>query len=131
MESNEYEYGILWMDLQHSKLIEWFNKLHNAFEEGTYTLELLQISKFMEWYVMDHFEMEEAYMQKYGYPEYEQHKKLHLEFSSDYSKFTQTMLKNEMQVGSELLLMLYDFITRHIADEDGKYAEFLKKNGVK
>jgi hemerythrin-like metal-binding protein len=131
MESKEFEYGIIWMDLQHSRLINWFNKLHDSCEEGTCTIEILQLSKFLEWYMLDHFEMEERYMKKFGYLEYEKHKSDHLEFSSNYSKLRASHLKKEKEVGNEFLWVLADWIMKHIGAEDSKLAEHLIKNGVK
>ena len=131
MESQEFAYGIFWMDMQHSRLIAWFNKLHDSCETGTCTMEILQISKFLEWYIMDHFEMEEIYMKNFSYPEYEDHKREHLQFASDYAELTKTMLKKEKEVANDFLLVLANWIIKHIAEEDAKLAKHLKKKGVK
>jgi len=131
VELGDFKYGLVWMDAQHSKFIEWFNKLYAACEEGKCALEIIQISKFIECYILDHFLIEESYMNKYNYPNFEQHKREHLKFTSDYKKFTETSLKKGNVVGDELLEIMADYIMKNITHEDQKLAKFLRRKGVK
>ena len=59
MEAKDFEHGLLWMDLQHANLIEWFHKLDESCEKGSCEIEILKISKFIEGYISEHFSMEE------------------------------------------------------------------------
>ena len=131
MESNDYKHGLLWMDLQHEKLINWFHQLNCSCEKSTCKIKNKQIFEFLEWHILDYFAMEEIYMGKYGYDEYEYHKKEHIHFTSEYLKFTHNLPKKEQRGATELSLILANWIMKHVGPEDEKLATFLKERGIK
>ena len=131
MEQNEYKHGIMWMDWQHNDLINEFNGLHDACEEGSCALTLMKSSKTLERYVEEHFGLEEAYMQKFAYPDFKKHQREHLAFKQKFKDFHATGLDDEQKVGGDLLWMMIDWIMKHIMITDKELARFLTKKGAK
>ena len=131
MEQNEYKHGIMWMDWQHQDLINEFNSLHGACEEDSCALALMKSSKALERYVEEHFGLEEAYMQKFAYPDFKKHKREHLAFRQKFKDFHATGLNDEKKVGNDLLWMMMNWIMKHIMITDKELAKFLAKKGVK
>ena len=130
-ESEEYEHGILWMDWQHAGLIKEFNTLHEACREGGSALTIMKTSKALERYIEEHFGLEEAYMKQFGYPDFKRHQMEHLTFRQKFQDFHETGLDGEDKVCSDLVLILTEWIMKHIMITDCKVAEFLASKGIK
>ena len=131
MESDDYKHGIIWMDWQHDGLIKEFNALHEACEKGDSALAIMKSSKTLERYIEDHFGLEETYMKKYGFPDFKRHQREHLTFRQKFKEFRETGLDREDKVGSDLLLLMMDWILKHILITDKVVAKFLARKGVK
>jgi hemerythrin-like metal-binding protein len=131
MENEDFKHGIVWMDWQHDGLIKEFNALHDACEEGTCALTIMKTSKTIERYMEDHFGLEEAYMKRFAFPDFKRHQREHLAFRQRFKEFGQTGLAGEKKVGGDLLLMLMDWIMKHIQQTDLEVAKFFLRKGVK
>ena len=131
MDNHEYQHGITWMDWQHGDLINEFNKLYDSLEKGSCALTLMKSSRIIEKYVEDHFGLEELYMQKFNFPDLKKHQTEHLGFRQRFKAFQATGLAGEMEAGKDLILLLIDWIMKHIMVTDKELAKFLAKKGVK
>ena len=118
------------MDWQHDGLIKEFNALHEACEKGDSALAIMKTSKTLERYIEDHFGLEETYMQKYGFPDFKRHQREHLTFRQKFKEFRETGLDREDKVGSDLLLLMMDWILKHILITDKVVAKFLARKGA-
>ena len=131
MAQEDFKHGIIWMDWQHEDLIKEFHRLSDACEQGSCAIEIMKISRTLERYVKEHFGQEEAYMQKYNFPDFKKHQREHLTFRQKFKEFQDTGLKGEKEAGDELLWMIINWIMKHIMNTDKILAKFLAKKGVK
>ncbi len=126
----DFEIGVEQIDDEHREIIYNFNKLYSLMKAGKghdYYVELLF---FLKSYIVTHFAHEEKIQKDNGYPEYEQHRNLHMQFSSE------VMTMEKCHVGDsatniELIhmsLYIRDWLYHHILVEDVKVGEFIKNN---
>lgn len=122
--------GVAKVDKQHKEL---FNRLNDFIKvvrnkKGKINEEKIQETlNFMEEYVVVHFNSEEKIQQKYDYPNYEEHHRIHEEFKAEVAKF-----KKQFESGNydEDLIMefsgrLLTWLINHVADEDQKIADYI------
>lgn len=117
-------------DEQHKALVGLINKLYDSVKAGQVISVLGSISTELVKYTDTHFKSEEALFQKHGYPEFEQHKKEHEEFT----KYV-TELKDNLNYGKafdfpELIKYLMRWLYEHILVTDKKYTVFLNRKDV-
>ncbi|MBI3397998.1 MAG: hemerythrin family protein [Deltaproteobacteria bacterium] len=121
--------GVNEIDNQHKELFKRINNLLDACTQGKGKEEVGSVIKFLEDYIITHFNAEEAIQKKNGYPDYETHKGLHDEFRKNFSE-----LKNRFETkGAGLYLVLLtnrtivDWLINHIGKMDKAIGAFLKK----
>lgn len=117
-------------DEQHKVLVGLINKLYDSVKAGQVISVLESISTELVNYTVTHFKSEEALFQEHGYPEFEQHKKEHEEFT----KYV-TELKDNLNYGKafdfpELIKYLMRWLYEHILVTDKKYSVFLNRKDV-
>ena len=124
--SKELLIGIDHIDKQHKALIEYTNNLISLGSKASNQEEIEKSLVFMGTYVLKHFADEEALQVKIGYPQYERHHKLHLDFINVYK----TLVDNYKRNGhSPKFITVYKstvvaWVVNHIMAEDqiiGKY----------
>ncbi|MEN8135924.1 MAG: hemerythrin family protein [Thermodesulfobacteriota bacterium] len=130
MEVDGYKHGIVWMDWQHADLIKEFRALHAACKKGDSALAIMKSSRTLERYIEDHFGLEETYMDKYGFPDFKRHQQEHATFGQKFKEFRETGLAGADKVGADLLLLMVDWIMKHIMVADKEVAKFLAREGV-
>ena len=128
----EFELGIKSIDLQHKKLLDIGNKIHELLkrydEEGDVFDEINSVISELKDYTVYHFETEEALFLKYNYPDYESHKTEHDDFiqylnSIDYSDIDE----DQGDFIKELLAKIFNWIFNHIITTDFMYVDYLKR----
>lgn len=123
--------GILQLDIQHKNLINMINNLYNAMSAGKGKEILPNILKEMSAYAVSHFSTEEKFMQQYGYPEYETHKKEHELFVKKVQEFNREFAKGNISITLNVANFLKTWLSNHIQNTDKKYGPFLNEKGVK
>jgi hemerythrin len=119
--------GVKEIDDQHKEFIKNLNKLLDAMTQGKGREEVGNIISFLEIYIDKHFELEQEYMRRYMYPDYEKHKGLHAEFMTEVAR-----LKREFNKGSGITMVLQterdliQWFFRHIKETDKALGKFLK-----
>lgn len=119
--------GVEEIDSQHREFIKNLNKLLDAMTQGRGRDEVGNIIYFLEGYIEKHFELEQEYMRRFMYPDYEKHKALHSEFMEEVGR-----LKRQFNEGSGITVVLQtkkDLIKwffRHIKETDKALGRFLK-----
>jgi len=120
--------GIEIIDEQHKELIVRVNSLLEACQQGKGKLVMAGILKFLAEYAVSHFAEEEKYMQKFNYPDYDNHKAQHAKFISDFG-----LLKDKFDTqgaGINLVLVtnktIVDWLVNHINNTDKALGAFLK-----
>jgi len=127
---SDYSVNIKEIDLQHMKLIELINQLHNAMKAGKGKEVMGKILEELVNYTTYHFNNEEKLFEKYGYPEVHVHKRQHSDLVKQVTNY-----KNDFDSGKSVLTMnlmnfLKDWLTKHILDTDKQYTSFLNSKGV-
>jgi len=120
--------GIELIDDQHKELFSRTNELLNACNTGKGKEEVGRLIKYLEDYVVTHFNDEEGLQLKLNYPKYKEHKILHdnfiqevrvlkEKFNSDGSTLTLTIEINKKVI---------DWLINHIGKMDREFGNFIK-----
>jgi len=120
--------GIFEIDNDHKAMIEQLQSLIEAYHTGKADHKILELFGFLENYVDKHLSLEEQYMEKYNYPDYDEHKRQHEEFK-DHCCALRDEYKDKGGTTRLVILvkqMLVDHFTTHVSTVDKKMAEFFK-----
>lgn len=113
------------IDLQHRRLLELTNVLHDAMlqKQGREAVEICLTDLVS--YTQYHFSAEETKMIRCAAPDYSQHKREHEGFISKISTFQKEFESNQIGLSIELLNFLRDWIVHHIicTDKQVNYCE--------
>jgi hemerythrin-like metal-binding protein len=134
-----WKYGVAWspeletgneeIDSQHRQLFALTSNVVDACAKGRNAAVLEEALDFLASYTVKHFADEEALQLKCGCPEYENHKKLH----DDFTKTIAALIAEHKTAGSSAGLSgkVYSVIVRwlvqHIKGEDAKIAAYIRK----
>ncbi|MEG3639223.1 hemerythrin domain-containing protein [Magnetococcus sp. PR-3] len=90
-----------------------------------------QLIKYLNRYVGEHFDHEEALMQKVAYPLYEEHKRIHDNFKKRLNRQLLAFADEQLhpQHKQELLRSLALWVLQHIMENDQKIGDFLRQQG--
>ena len=131
IEWNEkYSVNISTIDEEHKELIRIINEAivskqhHNDLEEISILLKELTM------YALKHFSTEETYMVEFNYPEFQNHKKEHHDFSNKMIAYCNKVIEGEYQIENEIIEYLMQWLVNHIQVTDKKYVACFKKNGL-
>jgi hemerythrin len=125
---DELSVGVNAIDDQHKELINRFNALLRACNDGHGKEEVGELLGFLRDYVAVHFCDEEALQQEQGYPGYPAHRHQHLEFVGRLDDLHRKYFTD----GASLTLviqannMMIDWLINHISKEDRKIGEFMR-----
>jgi hemerythrin len=127
----EHTIGIKEIDRQHQQLIDHLELLRDYLRRGKSRDAIRDTLKFLEAYVVEHFDTEVKYMQRYHYPGLLAHKAEHKTFLKDFGafkeKFTSMQAEGEITsfLGLDLVRRLNDWFANHIIMVDKKMGAFL------
>lgn len=123
--------GIELIDEQHKELFRRADMLFEAGRKGQAKEYIGELMAFLDGYTKQHFKEEEAYMLRVGFPEYEEHKKIHAGFIQK----LQELRKEYDASGGNLTVivsanqLVIDWLTRHVSNMDRRIGEFVRKQG--
>lgn len=126
--SDHYNIEIDYLDKEHKKLFEILNRLISDYVSKP--LKIINDSFYeLFHYEEEHFQLEEEFMEKINYPEFQRHKKQHNKFKKRIAYMCDelTCNANPHSAREELLAYLREWFEFHILGEDMKYAAFYKK----
>jgi len=118
------------IDIQHQRLVELVNKLHDSMKAGKGNDVLGPILSDLVKYTVFHFSTEEKYFQKFGYPEFQQHKKQHDDLTNKAKALKTSFEQGKQTISIEVLTFLKDWLSGHILGSDKKYGPFLNSKGL-
>jgi len=113
------------MDNDHRALVGLINQLASAEKIGNRRVAESVLDELLN-YAIDHFDREEQFMQKSGYPFHElvKHKLQHASFSETVQDIRWQYLHGlRPKINQEILFFLRDWLSKHILIEDMKYAD--------
>ena len=120
--------GLDVIDDQHKELYRRIDRLMEACHEGKGKEVVGDTLKFLEDYVVTHFTNEQQYMQRFGYPDYDVHKRNHDYYVNNLKELKKILA--EKGPGVELVVktnvMVIEWLNNHIRKMDTKMAAFLK-----
>ncbi len=122
--SDNLKTGIEDVDNQHKELINRVNSLLKASREGKGEKEIDKTIEFLSDYVITHFQTEEKYMEKYNYPEYDEHKRIHKEFVENFKELVKN--KDSLSFQVKLQVQVGEWLINHINGVDIKMAKYLR-----
>jgi hemerythrin len=119
------------IDQQHQKLVSMINELSDAMKQGKGKDALSKIVNGLVSYTVTHFNTEEKYFDRFGYPETDSHKKEHVAFVKKVSEFKDGFEKGKLSLSIEVMNFLSDWLKNHINGTDKKYSQFFNEKGLK
>ena len=120
----EFKLGIEEIDAEHAGLVKMLNEVHNLIHAGEKEKAREYFRETLAAYVGQHFTNEEKFLYKIGYPELDDHKKIHANFRQ---AMEVTFLKIDTLDETAFRNALSDtftWIINHIGKTDRKYAVF-------
>ena len=128
--SRIFRIGLKRFDDQHVKLFKIINDLIqniSANQDRESTANVL--TRLLD-YTAVHFRNEEELMVKFGYPDYESHKKQHEFMVTRVKEICRKFRTDGEAVNDETLAFLVKWVQHHIARVDMEYVPFLKSKGI-
>ena len=128
---NEYSVNIRQIDIQHKKLVELINDLHEAMSAGKAKDVLEKILGELVAYTKFHFSKEEELMEMAGYPGLLHHRLKHKELTGKVFQFQSDYHAGKFSISIEVMSFLKDWLINHIQKIDKEYGPFLNSHGIK
>ena len=128
--SSELSLEIEIIDLQHQQLIAMINALNDAMRLGKGKDVAEKIIEGLIDYTRTHFDTEERYFTKFGYPYTAQHVKEHIEFIKQAAQVQTDFVAGKLILSSEIINFLSDWLRDHIQGTDRKYVGFFHNKGL-
>ena len=118
------------IDSQHKKLIEMINSLNEAMlaKKGR-EMQKATIDAMVD-YAATHFRLEEGYMKKFNYPDYDAHKSEHDEFTRTAQDLKERADTKGFGLTLEIMGFLKNWLQNHIMGTDKKYSAFFNAHGL-
>jgi hemerythrin len=126
------EVGNQIIDDQHRQLIDALNNLLRVHAEKGSNDELKKSLNFLNDYTIKHFFEEEQLQKKYGYPDYESHKKLHDGLKRVVRDLQiQLIMKGPTEaLFNDVKTKVGDWLVAHIKTQDTRIGAYLKTKGI-
>jgi len=120
--------GVSSIDDQHKELFARVDRLVEAMKASD-TAEVSRLMDFLGAYVVEHFQMEEKLMQKYGYPQFKLHKAAHDRFVTDYGELQKKFgIKGAVSfVTIQVKTWLADWLVAHVSGTDMAFGQWLQR----
>ena len=123
--------NIMEIDNQHKKLIEVINELHDSMIKGKSKDILNGLLNDLTNYTVEHFGLEEYYMDKFNYINSSIHKKEHKDFIKKVAEYHNDLKNGKFLLSVQVMNFLKDWLINHIQGSDKKYSEFFIEKGYK
>ncbi|MEN6628887.1 MAG: bacteriohemerythrin, partial [Sulfuricella sp.] len=109
------------LDNDHRFLIALINQLASAEKIGNRRIAESVLDELIN-YTLDHFQREDLFLEKMGYPDLSKHKRLHNSFTEVIQDIRWQYLHGfRPKINNEILLFLRNWLSKHILVEDMKY----------
>jgi len=123
--SDAMSVGNLHIDEQHKILIDTINQLASAESQNDRPVVSMIIDELVS-YAAFHFQYEEQLIEAGGYPELDQHRRIHQSFVDWITDIReQFIFHRRAQFGERILNFLRDWLSNHILGEDMRYRPYI------
>lgn len=110
--------GVSWMDREHKELLSRLNVFVDAIERGRGGVEVKRLFRFLDEYVVTHFDHEERAMSTHGYPDMHLHLKEHTLFIGDISRLESGLVDDPDDLIERVRSHLVSWVLNHIGSTD-------------
>jgi hemerythrin len=122
----EFRLGIPEIDDEHVRLVNMLNEVHELIRTNEKEKAGRYFKETLSGYVGTHFSHEEDFMEKIGFPQLEEHKKVHAIFRRSMEETLPRIDSLDDGAFRNALSDTYTWIINHIGKTDRKYANFLQ-----
>ncbi|TIH12326.1 hypothetical protein D0S45_18490 [Marinifilum sp. JC120] len=123
--------GIKEIDEQHKALIGMVNEVLEAFEKGEEDASIDSLLSKLKEYTVYHFNAEEQYMEKIGYPQISEHRQKHASLKNSVKSLQAARFHQEQISAQDIKELLTKWLVEHILRVDYHIVEFVKQGGAK
>ncbi len=126
------ETGNAEIDEQHKSIIDSINRLLEACSQGKGRSEVENTLKFLQDYVVKHFNDEERLQLKSNYPDYNAHRAKHEAFKKTVNEIVEEFNKSgaSIQLVAKVNSSMAGWLISHIKSEDKKVAAYIRENNL-
>lgn len=118
-----FSIGVVSIDNQLKRMVSMINRLHKSIPAGAVDSEIDLVLKSLVDYTQYHFAAEEKLMQEIQFPDYQRHRRLHLDLTAQVTDMM-VILKHEKELTVfELITFLKRWLVEHIIKEDRKIGD--------
>lgn len=122
----KYCIDVIDIDNQHQELFKKANLFIFSVKHGEGDKQIGNVLKDLVEYTKVHFKDEEKLMERFKYPELNEHKHLHHLLIEEIIKVLTRIKSGQKYSSIELIRFLEDWLSHHILEEDMKIGRFLK-----
>ena len=119
------------IDREHRMLVGILNDLNDAMRWGKGKIVLEDIVNRLISYAGSHFNTEERYFDKFGYPQANAHKQEHSDFVAKINEFRTGLENGKLGLTIEVLFFMSGWLKNHIEGSDKEYGPFFNAKGLK
>jgi len=128
--TDKYSIGLNIIDQQHKKWIDFINILYRSYKSKAKKKDIAEhISKLLD-YTDYHFGFEEKYLEDFKCGNLDSHKAEHANFVSNIKTYRGLHNKGDQEAVYKLIIYLNNWILAHIQEDDKRYVECFKLNGL-
>lgn len=126
--AKDLETGFKPIDDQHRELFKKLSEFRAASADGLGRQRLAPMLEFIVQYVYQHFSMEEAYMERKGYPRISEHKEAHDDLMQEYKKLNLVLSEDGIDVALIIRtnIFLGGWWKEHICKVDKEMVRYIK-----
>jgi len=128
---DDFSVNVAEIDQQHKIVLQIINDLTDALRARKGNDIIGRIIGYLVQYSQGHFAFEEKYFDQFGYPDSDNHKKEHVEFTDAVLKYRDYYDNNQLGLSLDILVFLSKWWANHVQVTDKKYGPFLNEHGIK
>lgn len=126
----EYSVNEAGLDNDHRKLFDILNTVYENIMNSKEVDYVLQFIDELSDYTRYHLSAEEQHMREIGFPEIDAHVAEHRDFTIKIEALRTQFNGNNLEVAQGLIVLLGDWLLRHVLKEDRKYSTLTKAIGA-
>ncbi len=125
---DEYSVRIPEIDLQHRRLVDLINQLHDAMKAGSDRAKVGGVVDQLLSYTNYHFAYEERMMEHAHYPALDDHKRVHRAMTAQVEEFRKHVAGAGASLPLTLMSFLKNWLFKHILETDMRYSAHITGN---
>lgn len=124
--NDDLNVGNTFIDGDHKKLVKLVNDFHDAMEQGRGNEVIGKVLNNLVIYTKEHFNREEAEMQRIKYPRFLAHKQEHDKLIKEVGELQASFVSGKAMLSIKVSKFLRDWLLTHIQQTDKQLAQALR-----